>query len=133
MSGAKMYSGKSHRLNFVQFQRNSVILIMSDLLLLTCLANDDELTLLILSNKAPPIPKIQLFDFESFSEQFCWLHFRFYKSDIIKLKNLLKFPAEFICQNGLKVTSTEAICILLKRMAYPHRYFKIPFQNNTLK
>ena len=52
----------------------------------------------------------------------CKTEFRFFRSDIYSLIDILNLPNEVITYNGLKVDITEAFCILLKRFAYPCRY-----------
>ena len=53
------------------------------------------------------------------NEDECKAEFRFKKADIF---NLREIPEELIMYNRLKVDTTEAICTLLKRFAYPCRY-----------
>ena len=38
------------------------------------------------------------------------------------ISDVLEIPNEIKCYNGLKVDASEALCILLKRFAYPCRY-----------
>ena len=49
---------------------------------------------------------------------------RFQKRDAYRLQNALGFPDEITYHfyNDLRVESTEALCILLNRLAYPCRY-----------
>ena len=44
------------------------------------------------------------------------------KRDIFNLKEVLHFSEKIFTYNRLKVDTTEAICIFLKRVAYPCRY-----------
>ena len=50
--------------------------------------------------------------------------FRFQKRDVYRLQNAPGFPDEITCHfyNDLRVESTEALSILLNRLAYPCRY-----------
>ena len=48
--------------------------------------------------------------------------FRFFRNDIYALADLLGLPDEITCYNGTKTTSSEGLCILLKRFAYLCRY-----------
>ena len=48
--------------------------------------------------------------------------FRFWKNDIYLLNEVMQLPDEIICYNRLVVSGVEALCILLKRFAYPIRY-----------
>ena len=46
------------------------------------------------------------------------------KRDIPRLRDALDLPNEITCHlyNGLVVNCTEALCIVLSRLAYPCRY-----------
>ncbi len=44
------------------------------------------------------------------------------KNDIYNLAFALKLPEVYRCYNGLVVDSVEALCICLKRFAYPCRF-----------
>ena len=46
----------------------------------------------------------------------------FFKDDIYRLSRVICVPEFIICQNGVKVTGIEALCVYLKRFAYPCRY-----------
>ena len=48
--------------------------------------------------------------------------FRFEKDDIYSLCEVLDIPEFIVCYNGTKVSAVEALCIFLKRFAYPCRY-----------
>ena len=56
------------------------------------------------------------------SDNVCKTDFRFFKDDIYRLSRVLRVPEFIICQNGVKVTGIEALCVYLKRFAYPCRY-----------
>ena len=56
------------------------------------------------------------------SDDECKAEFRFYENDIYNLIDVLCVPPEFTCYNGLKVNAIEAMCVFLKRFAYPCRY-----------
>ena len=64
------------------------------------------------------------FNLNDISDDDCIAEFRFQKNDIIRLGNELHLPNEIRCSlyNDLCVDSVEALCILLKRLAYPCRY-----------
>ena len=55
-------------------------------------------------------------------EDECEVEFRFKKDDIFRLAAALQLPEIFKCQNGVVVDSVEALCIALKRFAYPCRF-----------
>lgn len=48
--------------------------------------------------------------------------FVFYREDIYKLAEQLQLPDEITTYNGLVVASVPALCMYLKRYAYPCRY-----------
>ena len=52
----------------------------------------------------------------------CKSEFRFFKHDIYTLPDVLSPPEKIICQNHFYVYSDEALCMLLRRFAYPCRY-----------
>ena len=58
------------------------------------------------------------------SEDDCIAEFGFRKNDIKGLQRALNLPDEIVCHlcNDLKADPTEALCALLKRLAYPCRY-----------
>ena len=62
------------------------------------------------------------FVLEDMDESQCLVEFRFKKGDIYNLASSLRLPEVFRCGNGLVVDSVEALCICMKRLAYPCRY-----------
>ena len=62
------------------------------------------------------------FDLDSMTDDECKREFRFLAGDTYTLVELFNFPDEIICNNGVVCDITEAICMLLKRFAYPCRY-----------
>ena len=48
--------------------------------------------------------------------------FRMRRNDVYTLFGTLNLPEELQCYNGAVVESAEALCILLRRVAYPCRY-----------
>ena len=88
--------------------------------------NDEEFVLLYDINKSvsPDLPywTYEKFDLNLMTDDECRTEFRFYRSDIYRLAEVLLIPEEIVCYNGLLCSSTEALCILLKRFAYPCRY-----------
>ena len=64
------------------------------------------------------------FDLDAISEDDAYAEFRFLKSDVKRLKTVLRLPEEIDCNlyNNLRIDFLEALCILLKRLAYPNRY-----------
>ncbi len=47
---------------------------------------------------------------------------RFKKNDIYNLVNTFGLPDVYHCYNGTVIDSVEALCVCLKRFAYPCRY-----------
>lgn len=88
--------------------------------------DDEEFILLygMNSSKNPDFPywRYEPFDLDCLSDEECKAEFRFWKNDIYLLKEVMQLPDEIICYNRLVVSGVEALCILLKRFAYPIRY-----------
>ncbi|ETV65102.1 hypothetical protein H257_18092 [Aphanomyces astaci] len=61
------------------------------------------------------------FNFNSQTKADCRLKFRFGKTDIPELARLLAPPDPFITKARYHATAVEAICIMLNRLAWPHR------------
>ena len=64
------------------------------------------------------------FDLNTYSDDDVLTQFRFMKRDILHLQTALDFPNEITCHfyNDLTVNTTEALCVVLNRLAYPCRY-----------
>ena len=88
--------------------------------------NDEEFVLLYDINTAKsgdfPYWNYEAFELDSMSDDECQAEFRFYKNDVYDLMAVLGFPETFTSYNGLTVDGTHALCIFLKRFAYPCRY-----------
>ena len=100
-----------------------------DLLLLSHsenLIDDEEMLLLYDLNKSknPVIPYwfYSPFNLKEISDDECKTEFRFFRNDIYRLLRVLRVPKYITCPNGIKVTGIEALCVCLKRFAYPCRY-----------
>ena len=65
------------------------------------------------------------FDLEELSDDECKVEFRFSKTDIYILKDVLNIPDEVVCGGRLIVSGTEALCILLKRVTHPVKFDKM--------
>ena len=89
---------------------------------------DDEELLLLVGNHSRnlhvglPYFKYERFNIFEMDEDECEVEFRFKKDDIFRLAAALQLPEIFKCQNGVVVDSVEALCIALKRFAYPCRF-----------
>lgn len=62
-----------------------------------------------------------VFDLEKLGDSYCFTHFRFYKDDIRRMRRALNIPELIILKSRVKVSGEEALCILLRRLAYPNR------------
>jgi len=69
-----------------------------------------------------PYWKYNPFNLESLNDDQCMAWFRFYKHDIYILADLFGIPENVTCSNGSKFPKIEALCIFLRRFAYPCRY-----------
>ena len=65
------------------------------------------------------------FDLDMMSDDECRSEFRFLKNDIFHLTEILHIPNQVRCYNRVVVDGIEALCIFLKRFAYPCRYADI--------
>ena len=88
--------------------------------------NEDEFLLLYDVNKAKH-PEYPYWNYERFtlqdkSEAECKADFPFEKYNIPLLVDVLGLPDEIKCKQGTICDSTEGLCIVLKRLAYPCRY-----------
>jgi len=71
-------------------------------------------------SKAIPIPRRRL-DLERETDASCKFNFRFTRSEILELVELLEMPSPFPTARRYNVTAVEALCVLLNRLAWPHR------------
>ena len=89
---------------------------------------EDELFLLLKLNTSNNLDlnysKYPEFNLENTSEDDCIAEFYFRKDNIKRPQRTFKVANEIVCYlyNDLKIHVTEALCILLKRLAYPCRY-----------
>jgi len=87
--------------------------------------DDDELLLLHnvhrQRNSQIPYWRYEIFNLELMEDDECKAEFRVRRDDIYTLTDTLGFPENFKCYNGVVVDSVEALCICLRRLAYPCR------------
>ena len=84
--------------------------------------SDDEFCLLYDLNRSRddyPYWNYQRFNLDDMDNSESWSHFRFYKSDIYRLKDALQVPDTIKTYNRMRVDGVEAMCIFLKRFSYP--------------
>ena len=65
------------------------------------------------------------FDIETIPEPECRSNFRFDKKDIPVLADVLGLPEKFCCYQGTTAKKIEALCTLLRRLAFPCHYVDI--------
>jgi hypothetical protein len=90
------------------------------------LINEEEFLLLCehntSSNPEYPYKNYPRFDLMFKDEAECKSDFRFEKRDVHLLADALRLPEIIKCEQGMVCGQEEALCILLKRFAYPCRY-----------
>ena len=69
-----------------------------------------------------PFWRYEHFNLEDMNDSECKVEFRFKKDDIYTLVHTFRLPEVIRCYNGVVIDSVEALCICLKRYAYPCRY-----------
>ena len=87
---------------------------------------DDEEFAVLYEEFTPQNLPFRHWDYEKFSLENkdpaeCNADFRFEKSDISLLVDVLQMPDTFTCPNGTVCDSTEGLCVILKRFSYPCR------------
>jgi hypothetical protein len=60
------------------------------------------------------------FSLQDFTDSQCKTVFRFYKEDLEILKQRLRIPDKIVCRIRTVVSGIEALCILLRHLAYPN-------------
>ena len=90
------------------------------------LISDEEFLLLYQANKSTnldlPYEEYLRFDLENMEDDECFAEFRVRKQDLPILAGVLGIPDEFTLEQRSVVGGMEAMCMLLKRLAYPCRY-----------
>ena len=87
--------------------------------------DDYEFAVLLDENESRPIfPywKVDKFSLDNWDDTECHTELRFKKGDLYDLKRCLRIPDMIQCLQGTICEGMEAMCILLKRLAYPCRY-----------
>ena len=62
------------------------------------------------------------FSLDSYNEDECWADFRFKKDDLQRVCQALLIEEPIKTYNRLRVEPLEALCLLLRRLAFPCRY-----------
>lgn len=89
---------------------------------------EDEEFLKLYDDFKPLYPSYPYWDFDPFSlDSFdsyeCEAHFRVAKHDLPILLDAFQVPETFKCPQGTVCSGMEGLCLMLKRLAYPCRYF----------
>jgi len=88
--------------------------------------DDEEFLLLYDLNKSkdPDFPYwlYDQFDLDKLSDDECKARFRFFKNDIFDLVELLHLPNVVRLPNRQTIDPVEALCVLMRRLAYPCRF-----------
>jgi len=71
-------------------------------------------------SRSIPIPSRRL-NLKRETDTICEFNYRFRKVEIFELVQLLKMPSPFPTTRGYNVSAVEALCVLLNRLAWPHR------------
>ena len=69
-----------------------------------------------------PYWRYQKFDLDNWSDDECWVDFRFRKNELEKLLVVLRLLNEIITYNRLRFDAIVALCLMLRRLAYPCHY-----------
>ena len=104
--------------------RNALVMAYADDLL------DDGEFLFLYDYYEPINPSYPYWDFDpfcldSFDSCECEAYFRVAKDDRTTLLNGFQIPATSRCPQGTVCSGMEGLCLLLKRLAYPCRYFDL--------
>ena len=104
--------------------RNSLVYSLLDELI-----DEEEFVLLFDAYKSvnPSYPYWEYdgFCLDSFNSSECLTEFRVSKEDLPRLAEVLRVPPQFRCTQGTVCSGIEGFCLLLKRLAYPCRYFDL--------
>ena len=87
--------------------------------------SDDEFFLLYDMNRSTddyPYWNDERFELDRLDDAESWAQFRFFKPDVYRLQEVLRIPDTTSTYNRMRVDGVEALCIFLKRFAYPCRY-----------
>ena len=74
------------------------------------------------SREVFPYWKFEKFDIDKWDDTECRTELRFAKKDLVALTEALDLPPMFVCCQRTICSDVEAVCILLKRFAFPCRY-----------
>ena len=91
--------------------------------------DDDDVVLLLDGQRyrgnlhlEQPYSRYPVFDLGRMEDRECEVEFRFTKREIYQLVETFELPEQIRCYSGTVLNSIEALCVCLKRFAYPCRY-----------
>ena len=76
-------------------------------------------------NPSYPYWDFDPFSLDSFDSCECEAHFRVAKHDLLILLDAFQVPETCKCPQGTVCSGMEGLCLMLKRLAYPCRYFDL--------
>ncbi|KAE9084974.1 hypothetical protein PF010_g20629, partial [Phytophthora fragariae] len=79
----------------------------------------------LVSRVPDPRPALSLsgaFNFNALGDGDGRFSFRFWKCDVVRLHDALGLEAVYKLPSRVSVTDMEALCVVLRRLAYPGRY-----------
>ena len=99
---------------------------MDDLLLTAIELDDDDIyDAWMFCQPDKPVstydPNWERFDFNLVTAERAKFEYRFEKQDIVRLYDALRLPRFMTMQNGAVVLGLDALCMTLRRLAYPNR------------
>src|ERR1700741_1479687 len=98
-------------------------LSLQKILLLALLFDDFDFLFLLLHQKVPrPLYRSRRLDLKLLDDRECMFHFRFTRSQIHELVQALGLPEIYKTADRHKFSSVEAMCVVLRRLAFPARW-----------
>lgn len=104
--------------------------LFADPILLSCLTAEEVEALLLCEENSPPRrfrSRRGLLNLSGMDEDVIQ-QFRFEKDDIARLACALRLPQKVTVSPGIKVSQEEALCVALRRLAYPNRLWDLEEQ-----
>lgn len=80
---------------------------------------------IVATYRIPLFPVYSRFDLGSLSLMQCWYELRFEMQDVERLRVNLRIPDVVRTRNGTVASGTEALCLVLARLAYPCRWVQL--------
>ena len=83
---------------------------------------DDEFIFLLLAERRKIASRQYQFNLNGYSDEEARVMFRFSKAELSTLLSNFAMPSSLKTTEGCRVSATEALCITLRRLAFPIRY-----------